>query len=45
MKKFVNYTLRIILSFLMLIPYFVEPFSVMAATNNSKATTIAGLKK
>mgnify|MGYP004492460981 FL=1 len=45
MKKFVNYTIRILLSFLMLIPYFVEPFSVMAATNNSKATTIAGLRK
>lgn len=45
MKKFINYSFRLILVILMLVPYFVEPFSVMAVTNNSKATTIAGLKK
>ena len=45
MKKVINYSFRIILSILLLIPYFVEPFSVMAASNNSKATTIAGLRK
>ena len=45
MKKIVSYSFRLILVVLMLIPYFVEPFSVMAATNNSKATTIAGLRK
>ena len=45
MKKFINYSIRIVLCFLLLIPYFLEPFSVMAATNNSKATTIAGLRK
>ena len=45
MKKFINYSIRIVLCFLLLIPYFLEPFSVIAATNNSKATTIAGLRK
>lgn len=45
MKKFINYSFRLILVVLMLIPYFIEPFSVMAVTNTSKATTIAGLKK
>lgn len=45
MKKFINYSFRLILVVLMLIPYFIEPFSVMAVTNASKATTIAGLKK
>ena len=45
MKKVINYSFRLFLCFFMLIPYFLEPFSVMAATNNSKATTIAGLRK
>lgn len=45
MKKVINYSFRLFLCFFMLIPYFLEPFSVMAATNNSKATTIVGLRK
>jgi len=42
-KKGIYYTFRILLCFLLLIPYFLEPFSVMAAS--SKATTIAGLEE
>jgi len=43
MMKKLEYIFRIVLCFLMLIPYILEPFSVKASS--SKATTIAGLRE
>lgn len=41
-KKLLSYSFRIVLCFLMLVPYFIEPFSVQA---KSTANTIAELKQ